>query len=99
MNPPVRNKAAIGADQKRRSVLPSLAATVPTNLPPDRTRLIGRKNEIEDLRAMLLRDDVSLLTLTGVGGSGKTTLSLHVAADLLEIFSGGVFFINLAPLA
>src|SRR5688572_12200145 len=89
------------ADRKKeviRPVLPSLAATVPTNLPVTRARLIGREHEREALRTLLLRDDVSLVTLTGLGGCGKTTLALYSANDLLEIFSGGVFFINLAPL-
>src|SRR5207237_9190620 len=40
-----------------------------------------------------------LVTVTGAGGSGKTRLSLQVAAELLEEFPGGVFFVALAPLA
>lgn len=79
-------------------MLPSLAATVPTNLPVTRARLVGREQEMETIRTLLLRDDVSLVTLTGLGGSGKTTLGLYSANALLETFSGGVFFINLAPL-
>ncbi len=89
------------ADRKRevlRPILPSLAATVPTNLPITRARLIGREHEVESIRTLLLRDDVSLLTLTGQGGAGKTTLALHLASNLLETFSGGVFFIDLAQL-
>jgi predicted ATPase/DNA-binding CsgD family transcriptional regulator len=89
---------AEGKREVRRSILPSLAATVPTNLPVTRARLIGRAQDVESIRTLLLRDDVSLLTLTGPGGTGKTTLALHAANTLLEIFSGGVFFINLAPL-
>jgi predicted ATPase/DNA-binding CsgD family transcriptional regulator len=89
---------ADGKREVRRSILPSLAATVPTNLPVMRARLIGREHDVASIRTLLLRDDVSLLTLTGPGGTGKTTLALHVANSLLEIFSGGVYFINLAPL-
>ena len=39
-----------------------------------------------------------LVTLTGSGGTGKTRLSLQVAADLLDLFPDGVWFIELAPL-
>jgi len=81
-----------------RHLLPSLAATVPTNLPATRARLIGREREMVLIRAELLRDDVNLLTLIGLGGAGKTTLSVHAANTLLEMFSGGIFFIDLAPL-
>jgi non-specific serine/threonine protein kinase len=39
-----------------------------------------------------------MITLTGSGGAGKTRLALQVAADLLRLFSGGVWFVELAPL-
>ncbi len=67
------------------------------NVPAPLTSLIGRQEEVETVRALLLRDDFRLLTLIGPGGTGKTRLSLHVAADLVDEFADGVFFVNLAP--
>jgi len=45
-----------------------------------------------------MQSEVRLLTLTGVGGTGKTRLALQVAAELLESFQDGVWFVNLAPI-
>ncbi|MFN8526764.1 MAG: adenylate/guanylate cyclase domain-containing protein [Chloroflexota bacterium] len=69
------------------------------NLPVQRSPLIGREQELADLQRMLLRDDVGLVTLTGPGGTGKTRLSLQVAADVIEQFEDGAFFVGLAPIS
>jgi predicted ATPase len=71
----------------------------PNNLPVQPTPLIGRQQEIEAVRDLLSRDDVRLATLTGPGGTGKTRLSLQVAAELIDDFQDGVFFVELAPLS
>src|SRR5438270_3713624 len=69
------------------------------NLPVQPTPLIGREREVTAVQQLLLREDVRLLTLTGPGGSGKTRLGLHVAAELSDHFTDGIFFVNLAPLS
>jgi predicted ATPase/class 3 adenylate cyclase len=71
----------------------------PTNLPIQPTALIGRKQELEQLGALLERDTVRLVTLTGPGGTGKTRLALQLAAELIEQFPSGVFFVSLAPIS
>ncbi len=69
----------------------------PNNLPLQRSALVGRGKLLDDISNALMRDDVGILTLTGPGGMGKTRLSLQVAADLLEHFADGAFFVPLEP--
>jgi len=76
--------------------LRSLEAT-PNNLPQQVTSFIGREHELPEVRKML--GNTRLLTLFGVGGIGKTRLSLQVAAEMLDDFPDGVWFVELAPLA
>ncbi len=71
----------------------------PHNLPVQPTPLIGREREVAAVQQLLLREDVRLLTLTGPGGSGKTRLGLHVAAELSDHFTDGIYFVNLAPIS
>jgi predicted ATPase len=68
-------------------------------LPASRTALIGRDAVLDALRDLILHADERLLTLTGVGGGGKTRLVVALAADLLPIFPRRVWLVELAPLA
>ena len=67
-------------------------------LPRPPTPLIGRERELAQLCALVLRDDVGLVTLTGPGGTGKTRLAIAVAARLEAAFPDGVQFVALGPL-
>ena len=69
----------------------------PTNLPAPTSTFIGRERELTDVDSLLTHPDVRLLTLAGTGGAGKTRLALQLAADLVEHFSSGVFFVSLSP--
>jgi len=68
------------------------------NLPSQLTPFIGREREITAVLGLLRNPDVRLVTLTGTGGTGKTRLSLQVAAELLDEFEHGVWFIELASI-
>lgn len=70
---------------------------LPNNLPTQLTSFIGRENEITEVRHLLA--STRLLTLTGPGGTGKTRLSLQVAAEVLDTFPDGVWLVELAPLS
>jgi predicted ATPase len=76
---------------------PPLKSLNTTNLPVASNPLVGRETEVAELNAMLSNGE-RLVTLTGPGGSGKTRLALQVGAELLDRFTGGVFFVPLAPL-
>ncbi len=68
------------------------------NLPMQPTPLVGREREVGEVADRVRSEGMRLLTLTGPGGTGKTRLVLQAAADLLEEFEDGVFFVALATL-
>jgi predicted ATPase/class 3 adenylate cyclase len=67
------------------------------NLPSQRSAFIGREHEIGQVRKLL--EVHRLVSLTGVGGCGKTRLALQVGAEELDAFPEGVFLVELAPLS
>ena len=76
---------------------PPRTLETPSNLPPQMTTFIGRQREAEQVAGLALHS--RLVTLTGPGGTGKTRLSLQVAAQLRAEFSGGAFFVDLSPIS
>ncbi len=68
------------------------------NLPIQPTPFIGRQAEVKAVKALLMRENVNLVTLTGPGGTGKTRLALQAAADLISHFEHDVYFVDLAPI-
>ena len=75
------------------------APTQRTNLTQPPTPLIGRERELAEVCALLSQDTVSLITLIGLGGAGKTRLAWQVALDQLDHFADGVFFVDLATIS
>src|SRR5687768_354974 len=69
-----------------------------SRLPIPATPLVGRETDVAAVSALLVGPAVRLLTLTGVGGTGKTRLAFAIAERVAPDFSGGVTFISLAPL-
>jgi len=67
---------------------------LPTNLPVQLTSFVGRGDDVKAVEALL--DEHRIVTLTGVGGVGKTRLALQVGAELLERYPDGVWLVELA---
>lgn len=65
-------------------------------LPVIHSKLFGREKELKELKEVLSKYEVSLLTLTGTGGTGKTRLAIQLAHNVVEQFNDGVYYVPLA---
>src|SRR5215208_2922199 len=81
------------------SDLPPLATLSerPNNLPTQTSEFLGREIQLSAIRDLLDADGVRLLPLTGPGGIGKTRLALQAAANQIDRFEHGVYFVDLSP--
>ena len=77
---------------------PPLKTLYQTNLPIPQTPFLGREKELGEVLALLGRNDIRLLTLTGPGGTGKTRLAAQAAGAVAERYRDGVWWVPLAPL-
>lgn len=68
------------------------------NFAPQITPFIGREGEVEQLQKMVAEPNCRLITVTGVGGIGKTRIALNVAESQVDVFNHGVYFVPLASL-
>jgi non-specific serine/threonine protein kinase len=84
------------APVEERKVLQNVLRTEPLwKVPTTFTSFIGREQDVAAIETMLLRPEVRLLTLAGIGGIGKTSLALQIARHMRSLFADGVCFVGL----
>jgi predicted ATPase/DNA-binding SARP family transcriptional activator len=81
-----------------RQVDPGNLKAIKHNLPAPGTRFVGRKRELQTLNQNISNPNCRLLTLVGLGGMGKSRLALECAAQQVDMFADGVWFVALAEI-
>ena len=84
--------------QLGHEAFPPLKSLNQTNLPLAATPFLGRAHEVAAVVALLRSESVRLLTLTGVGGTGKSRLAVEAASELVSEYAHGVWWVPLAAL-
>ncbi len=96
----VEERTAFLAAVPRRGSAPAPARVpVSDNLPEPLNALVGREQEVAVIRDLLQHTPERLITLTGLGGSGKTRLALEVAREMRGQFADGVWLVELGAVA
>jgi predicted ATPase len=93
---PARETRALYEWITQSSDIRSLAARI-TNLPIPISSFVGRSRELAEIKQVI--SNARLVTLTGVGGSGKTRLGIRVATELIDCFHNGVWWVDLSSLS
>jgi hypothetical protein len=91
--------AEVGSPEKTRQQREELRTSetgVGGSFPAQLTRFVGRQAEINDVRQLVSAN--RLVTLTGVGGVGKTRLAVQLAGQLADEFGDQVWWVDLAPI-
>ncbi|MEO1286610.1 MAG: LuxR C-terminal-related transcriptional regulator [Chloroflexota bacterium] len=82
-------------DAESDEIIQTALGVAPHNLPNDLTPFVGRETDLEQLQTMLADESVRLLTMTGLGGIGKTRLAMALARTQLDVYKNGVYFVPL----